>query len=168
MQGGKCLISIQFHPASIGAKAGTLTINSNNVQGGAQSVVLTGNGTDFLIMLSRPTRPKRGAANTIIAGKSATFDFNISAANASGTTVTFSCSGAPANSTCSVEPDIIQLEDGTVMARVVLDTKSGDHRASRLQSRQHTAGTRPGNYLLQVTASTGALTRTISIPVAIQ
>lgn len=161
--GAQCLVSVQFHPGSIGAGSGTLSLQTDSVLNASQSVSLTGNGTDITITMTRPSRPARSSADTVVTAKTAPTDLQVSAANPGHTSVAVTCSGAPAGTACVVSPSQFLLEDAAQAIHVrLVRAASGSTRDRSLRLRAAASGQLVN---LQVTVSTGALTRTVTVAV---
>ncbi len=109
---GVCTLGIVFAPTTGGARSGTLTLVDSAVSS-PQIIQLTGNGSDFSIAVN-------GASSlTVASGQAATYALLLSsAANVTGT-VTFTCTGAPAHSTCTVNPASVALGGSTPMTVTV-------------------------------------------------
>jgi hypothetical protein len=69
-------------------------------------------------------------------------------------TVAVSCTGAPANSTCTLNPANVKVPPGSV--------------ATSTLTLQTTAGTLPGNYTLTVTGTYANLSNSTTIAVTVQ
>ncbi len=110
-----CSIGVFFGPKASGNKTGQLVITSNGY-GSPQNIALSGSGEDFTITAAS------GNA-TISAGQSATYALSIAPLGGFNQTVSFSCSGAPAQSTCSISPTSMQL-DGTSSSTVTVSVKT--------------------------------------------
>ncbi|HEX8816620.1 MAG TPA: FG-GAP-like repeat-containing protein [Terriglobales bacterium] len=101
--GATCSIAVFFDPAASGQVTGTLTVTDNAV-GSPQIVTLSGAGQDFsLIAGSNPSA-------TVKPGETAKYSVAVMPAGGFKQTVALSCSGAPADSTCSLSPNLIMLD----------------------------------------------------------
>jgi hypothetical protein len=100
--GAKCTISVVFAPTSSGNLTGTLTI-ADNASGSPQTVPLSGTGADFSLSAASGS----STSQTVAPGQSATYTLNLSPAGGFNQAVSLSCSGTPAQSTCSVSPSTI-------------------------------------------------------------
>jgi hypothetical protein len=108
-----CTMQIAFTPTVGGPRSGSLTVTDNAVNS-PQTLVLTGSGVDFTL------NPNGGTSLTITNGQNAVYPLLLSsAANVSGT-VTFTCTGIPANSTCNVTPSSVALGNTTTVSVTVL------------------------------------------------
>jgi hypothetical protein len=94
-----CQIQVIFKPSVGGPESATLTVtdDSRGVAGATQTVTLGGTGQDFAVGAS-------GGAMTVLAGETATVTLQVTSEGGWNGTVSFTCSGAPLNSTCWVTP----------------------------------------------------------------
>jgi Cep192 domain 4 len=99
-----CEIGVTFTPGSAAGESATLKL-ADNATDSPQSVLLSGTGVDF--SLSAGT-----SSASVAAGGTATFTLQVSPENGFADTVALACSGAPAQSTCTVNPASVTL-DGT-------------------------------------------------------
>ena len=108
-----CTLQIAFVPTVGGSRSGSLTI-TDNAANSPQVLSLTGAGVDFALS------PNGGTSLTVANGQNAVYPLLLSsAANISGT-ATFTCTGAPANSTCNVTPASVALGSTTTVSVTVL------------------------------------------------
>ena len=100
---GSCTINVTFSPTATGPLTGTLTItdNSNGVAGSTQSVALSGTGQDFT--LAPPSGSSTSA--TVAPGQSATYTLSVAGEGGFNQSVSFTCTGAPSEATCTVSPN---------------------------------------------------------------
>jgi hypothetical protein len=105
--GGKCTFNIVFTPTAVGAQNGTLVV-SDNAPGGSQTLNITGSGGDFSVTAS-PT------SETISAGASASFSFNVTPANGYTQVVALTCTGnpMPGATTCVPSPTSLTMNGTT-------------------------------------------------------
>jgi hypothetical protein len=101
--GAGCSINVTFSPSTGNTRTGSLTI-TDNAPGGTQTVMLTGTGQDFSLAASGS-----GATATVKAGQTATYTISVAPGGGFDQSVTLTCSGAPAKSTCAVSPSTIAL-----------------------------------------------------------
>jgi hypothetical protein len=101
--GGSCTISVTFTPSSGGPLTGTLIItdNSNNTTGSTQTVSLSGAGQDFTLDTPGGISPTA----TVAPGQTATFTFGVGSEGGFNQTVSFTCTGAPSESSCALSPN---------------------------------------------------------------
>jgi hypothetical protein len=106
-------MQVVFLPSIGGPRSGVLTI-TDNAPNSPQTLQLTGSGVDFTL------GPDGSTSVTISNGQSAVFPLLLtSAANIPGT-VTFACTGMPANATCNVTPASVALGNTTTVSVTVL------------------------------------------------
>jgi hypothetical protein len=100
--GANCTINVTFSPSATGLRTGALTITDNaTTPASPQTVTLAGTGATppgFSL-----TAGSSGASTAVTAGQTATYGLSLADAGFAGT-VAISCSGAPANATCSASP----------------------------------------------------------------
>ena len=100
--GSSCQLGITFSPAAAGPVTGTLTLTAANLPR-SMIVTLSGQGDDFGLSVS-------GSSTTIItSGQTATFALQLSGLTGTTGTVALTCTGAPQNSTCSLNPTSITV-----------------------------------------------------------
>ena len=117
-----CNLVIVFSPKSAGPLTGTLTL-TDDAPGGSQTTNLSGTGIDFSLSADGNTTA------TLSSGTTATYPLLLSSAQGLSGSVAFSCSGAPANSICTVNPATENLGgtytiSATVQTGEVLTTSS--------------------------------------------
>lgn len=100
--GASCTINVTFSPSATGLRTGALTITDDaTTPASPQTVTLAGTGA------TPPgfswTAGSSGTSTAVTAGQTATYGLSLADAGFAGT-VTISCSGAPANATCSASP----------------------------------------------------------------
>jgi hypothetical protein len=100
--GSSCTINVTFSPTKGGSLTGTLTItdNSDNTTGSTQIVAVSGTGQDFTVGAASGS----STSATVAPGSSATYSLSVGAEGGMSGTVSFSCAGAPSESTCTVSP----------------------------------------------------------------
>ena len=109
-----CSFVVGFTPTAAGPRTGTLTL-TDNAPSGTQTVALSGTGVDFTLA---PNGSTRGSTAT---GGSATFPLVLNSLAGLTGNVALTCSGAPANSICTVSPATAAL-GGSVQVTVVVQT----------------------------------------------
>ncbi len=98
---GTCAVGVTFDPSRGGSESATLTL-ADNAAGSPQTVSLSGTGQDF----------KLGGfttSETVTAGTTAPFEFQLSPQGGFTGTVSFTCTGSPSNSTCTVTPSSVTV-----------------------------------------------------------
>jgi hypothetical protein len=122
--GAACTMQVAFVPTVGGPRAGVLTV-TDNASNSPQMLTLTGSGVDFTL------DPNGGTSLTIVNGQNAVYPLLLSsAANIPGT-ATFTCTGAPANSTCNITPASVALGNTTTVSVTVLTGVSSTAQSSR-------------------------------------
>jgi Transmembrane protein 131-like N-terminal len=108
-----CTMQVVFIPSAGGTRSGVVTV-TDNASNSPQTLQLTGNGVDFML------EPDGNTTVTITNGQSAVFPLLLtSATNVSGT-VTFTCTGMPANATCNVTPASVALGNTSTVSMTIL------------------------------------------------
>ncbi len=116
--GASCSIGVFFDPTTSGTRNGTLMV-TDSASGSPQTAALTGIGQDFsLAPGSQPTA-------SVSPGQSASYKVVVAPGGGFNQTVTLSCSGAPAQSICSVSPSLVKLSVSAAMATVTVTTAGG-------------------------------------------
>ncbi len=110
--GAACAIQVVFAPTAAGARTGTLTV-IDNAGSSPQMEALTGTGIDFTLSADGSTTA------TVAAGGSAVYPLLLTSAAGVPGTATLSCTGAPANATCVVQPATAPLGTTTVITVTV-------------------------------------------------
>ena len=113
--GVPCTISVSFQPTSLSHFIGTMVIH-DDATNAPQTVQLTGSGTDFTL------RPTNGNGQVAPAGQPVLFDFSLISGAASNDTVSFTCSGLPAQTTCSFSPSVATVTGVPQSLRVKVQT----------------------------------------------
>lgn len=104
---GTCTISVVFTPTATGAATGTLTITDAD-SSSPTTVTLTGNGTsggDFAVTAPGTASVTQGASTTFTATVTPSGGFNQA--------IALTCTGAPAEATCTIAPPSVTAADGT-------------------------------------------------------
>jgi FG-GAP-like repeat/Cep192 domain 4 len=156
--GSSCQINVTSDPQTGGALTASLNV-SDNLPGSPQTVALTGTGEDFSLTAS-PT------SNTVTPGQVGNYTVTVSPLNGFSQKVALSCSGAPAQSTCTVSPGSVTL-NGTANATVSVAVVTAGASASLAHpSLYPSAGDRlalwlafPGLAGLVLTVGTGVRSR---------
>jgi len=105
--GANCTINVTFTPTAGGTRTGTVTI-TDNASGSAQTVSLTGTGEDFTV-----APPSGGSTSaTVSPGQTATYNLSLAWTGPLNGTVSLSCSGAPSEATCTVNPSAGTISSG--------------------------------------------------------
>jgi hypothetical protein len=108
--GASCTLQVVFAPTAGGTRSGTLSF-TDNAPGSPQTLALTGTGVDFTFNSNGP------ASATISSGQSAVYPLLLSSAAGIPGSAAITCTGAPANATCTVTPATVPLgADATLSA----------------------------------------------------
>ncbi|HTC76685.1 MAG TPA: choice-of-anchor D domain-containing protein [Edaphobacter sp.] len=119
-----CTMQIAFAPTMGGPRAGSLTV-TDNAPNSPQTLTLTGSGVDFAL------DPNGGTSLTIVNGQNAVYPLLLSSATNITGTATFTCTGAPANSTCNITPSTVALGNTTTVSVTVLTGVSSTAQSLR-------------------------------------
>ena len=103
-----CTFSISFAPTATGNRSGTLTI-TDDASGSPHSVALSGTGTDFSLSLASGG----STSASITAGRTVTYNLQLTPVSGFFGTVTLACSGVPNLATCTVSPNSITPGNAT-------------------------------------------------------
>jgi hypothetical protein len=98
--GGSCTIAVSFTPSASGGESAAMKVEAGGYQQGA---TLVGTGQDFAMSAADPTI-------AVTAGNTGSDTLQLNPEGGFSGTVTLSCSGAPAKSTCSVSPSSVTLD----------------------------------------------------------
>ena len=114
--GNTCTIQVTFTPSASGTQTGTLTI-TDNAASSPQTVSLAGNQPAGF-SVTAPGGPVSTSAS-VSAGQTATYNLSVSGTFGFSGAVNFACSGAPANSKCSVTPNPANISGASAVALTV-------------------------------------------------
>jgi hypothetical protein len=107
--GSSCTIKVTFTPTVSGIVPGTVSITDDGLDS-PQAIGLTGTVQDFAIGLTSQT------SVTVTSGQAANYAVSISPVNGFNQMVQLSCSGAPAQATCTVTPSSLTLDGSKAVA----------------------------------------------------
>jgi hypothetical protein len=110
----KCTINVTITPTATGARTGTLTI-MDNASGSPHTVSLNGTGWDFTITA---TSPQSGPSSLM-------FNATMTPLGGFNQNVSLSCTGAPANTTCTVATPVSAQDGKTPQTAQVTVTRTG-------------------------------------------
>ena len=113
--GTACTMLVVFVPTAGGTRNGTLTV-TDSAASSPQTIALSGTGVDFALA------PNGSTSVTVPNGTSAVFPLLLSSASNVSGTVTFACTGVPANAICTVNPKSAAL-GGTTTVSVTIQTQ---------------------------------------------
>jgi hypothetical protein len=120
-----CNLVVVFSPTIAGAVSGTLTLTDDAPSGG-QTTNLTGTGIDYTLAANGNT------SVTVASGSTATYPLLLTSLQGLSGSVALACSGAPANSVCTVNPATENL-GGTYTISATVQT--GQAQANNLSPR---------------------------------
>jgi hypothetical protein len=138
--GSHCSIGVFFDPTATGTRTGTLSV-TDNAPGSPQTVTLTGMGVgqDFAVA------PSGSPTATVAPGQTANYMIAVTPYGGFDQTVVLSCSGAPAQSACSLSSSSVALNGSTPASVTVTVTTAGS-----TASLAHPAGFPPASGTLAV------------------
>jgi hypothetical protein len=114
--GASCAVSVTYTPAAAGTRSAAVSF-TDNAPGSPQMIALSGTVEDFTIAANAPT------SQTVTPGQAANYSITVSPLLGFNQTVTFSCSGTPAQSTCTFTPSSVTLDGAdSAMVNVALVT----------------------------------------------
>ena len=133
--GANCAINVTFSPAIVGPASGTLTVADTS--GKAYSASLGGTGVDFSVTASPAT-------GSVVRGSSVAYTITLNPlGGAFGNSVTLSCAGLPAGSSCTFSQQN--------------PTPNANGAASVMTVATRQSSTPLGSFTLTVTGKSGAL-----------
>lgn len=133
---GICTLQISYSPAAAGTIRGTLRLTPTG--GNPQTVELAGSGIDFV------TSAVNNKAS-VTSGGTATYQLNVGSSGGSfSNPVAFSCTGAPAYSTCAANPSSIVPGNNST---VIVTVKTAAALASVMNAPSRTEGRFPAFWL---------------------
>jgi hypothetical protein len=141
-----CTISVSLTPSVDGPESATMNI-ADNATGGSQTVKLTGSGPNFSVSASPNTL-------TVVHGSAGTSTITLTPQAQYAGTVSVGCIGAPASSTCTLNPKSVKL--------------SGAGTGTSTLTIQTTASTAPGTYTLTVKGLSLPVSNTTTITLTVQ
>ncbi len=122
--GASCQINVTFAPTGMGGRTAVISV-SDNATGSPQVVALNGTGPDFSITAGSTS------SVTVTPGQTASYMISLAPSAGFNQLVALSCSGAPAQSTCTVSPTSVTL-NGTAATVSVTVTTTAASSALRL------------------------------------
>ena len=115
--GASCNALIVFAPTKTGQQRGDLTVSSSSLAANS-TVSLSGMGFDFTVSSSGPS------SQTVPSGKTGIYMLSLTPLGGLSGTFTFSCTGLPANSSCSFNPPS-ELVAGDATGTVAVQIATG-------------------------------------------
>jgi hypothetical protein len=122
---GVCSYNITFTPTSAGEQTGSLTVSSSGT-GQSQTIALSGTGAAAIAAtFSLSAANGSSTSQTVTAGQTATYNLIAAATGGFSGSVTLTCNGAPATTSCTVNPSSVAFSGlGTANLAVVVTTAS--------------------------------------------
>lgn len=121
-----CQIAVTFSPAAAGSSTGSLTVSAANLPK-SLTVALAGAGEDFSLSITGST------SAVITSGQTATFALQLDGLGGTAGTVALTCSGAPQNAICSLNPTNIAVS-GANTSSVTVTLNTGVSTTSQLRT----------------------------------
>ena len=109
--GASCLVPVAFAPTAGGPRTGSVTVATS---ANTLTLALSGAGVDFSLVPGGPT------SVTVASGKSAVYPLLLTPVTAGTQPVTYTCTGAPANSKCTVVSTYADLSATSTVSVTVL------------------------------------------------
>jgi len=124
-----CTIGIDFAPTQAGTQQGKMTVAFSD---GTPSLVVPLTGTALPIVA---VAPQSGASTsaTVTSGQTATYMLVVTASSSFSGPVTFTCTGAPANSLCSPSPSSATMKAGG-QANITVNVATGGSTQAQMAS----------------------------------
>jgi hypothetical protein len=114
---GTCSVTLTFTPAAGGTRTAALTI-TDNAANSPQSFALSGMGQDFTLAAASGST----TTATVAPGSTATYNLSVGGQGGLSGTVSFTCSGVPYESTCTVSPNPATLGNTATSVTVTIAT----------------------------------------------
>jgi hypothetical protein len=127
--GGTCTFQVVFSPTAVGVRTGMVSV-TDNAATSPQTLQLQGTGIDFAFATEGPT------SITISSGESAVFGLLISSDATETGSAALTCTGAPLNSTCVIEPANPTLGSASVITVTIQTGVSASSAALIAPSRK--------------------------------
>ena len=131
-----CQINVVFKPTVSGARTGTLTVAGNATIG---AVTLTGTGA-VPPTFTFTSNGSSTAAATVQRGTAAQVPFTLTPTSTFAGTVTLSCTGLPANSSCDFGSSTLNLSTGSTAQSITLLLRTSSLNASVLKAQAPVQG----------------------------
>lgn len=118
-----CIVQVSFMPTSAGMRTGTVRL-TKSATGNSQVVALSGSGIDFVTSATN-------SSAAVKAGGSATYQLTVGSTGGNfSNSVSFSCSGAPANASCNVGPRSVTPGNNSTRVTVTVQTAGTNAQVS--------------------------------------
>jgi hypothetical protein len=113
---GECTIFVSFAPTAAGSRTGTVTVTDSS-PGSPQTISVEGTGEDFSLTVNSGSSSK-----TVTAGQTAIYSLATAGLGGLSQTINFTCGGAPAKTTCTVNPPSVTPNGSSSVALTVTVT----------------------------------------------
>ncbi len=121
-----CTVAVTFTPTAAGTASGSLSF-SDNAPGSPQTLALSGTGQDF--SFAPPSGSSTSA--TVAPGSPASYTLSVGGEGGLSGTVSFTCTGAPSEATCTVSPNPATAGSSATNVTVTVTTTAAfDQRAT--------------------------------------
>ncbi|HLY41244.1 MAG TPA: choice-of-anchor D domain-containing protein [Terracidiphilus sp.] len=127
--GANCTISVVFTPGATGSRSGTLSV-ADSASGSPQTLAITGTGEAPFTLSASTT------SVSVAQGATANYSLNFAAATGFPTTlsVALSCSGLPAESSCTFTPSSIAVGTSSQTLSLAISTTAASSNARMAKS----------------------------------
>jgi len=126
--GGYCTVNVTFSPTTGGTNSGTLTF-TDSAATSPQTVSLTGVGEDFSMAVATGS----SSSASVSPGQIANYPLNLTGLGGLNQPINFTCTGAPTEATCTVNPvSATPSASGTVAVTVSVSTTASSGAAFRV------------------------------------
>jgi len=124
--GATCTVAVTFTPTAAGTASGSLSF-SDNAPNSPQTVALSGTGQDFSFA---PPSGSSTSAN-VARGQAANYTLSVGGQGGLSGAVTFTCTGAPSEATCTVSPNPVTAGSSATNVTVTVTTTAPSVSAPR-------------------------------------
>jgi VCBS repeat-containing protein len=127
--GGTCTVDVTFTPTATGPLSGSVTIvdNDHGIASSTQTVSLSGTGADFTLAVASGY----SSSQSVSPGQTATYTLSVGGEGGFNQAVTFTCAGAPSESTCTVSPNPATVGSSATSVTVTVTTTASSASAPR-------------------------------------
>jgi hypothetical protein len=157
--GDTCTLEVSFKPTTTGSRNGVLTI-FEDAGAAPRAITLVGSAFDISLRTTRASRPMRGGSSAIASGQNVAYEMQLDTGGANVGAVELSC--AAQGVACSVSTPTLNASGVPLTFTASVSVPPTPNRSRRLRN------LRTENVNIQVSAVAQGITRTLSIPVAIQ
>ncbi len=143
--GATCTISITFTPTAGGNRTGSITL-TDNAGNSPQTVTLAGTGEDFTLAVPSGSSPTA----SVSPGQPANYSLSFSGLGGLNQAINFTCTGAPSEATCTVNPTSATPSASGSIAVTVTVTTTAPSLAAPVDRRTPPFGPRSGLRFLSI------------------